>query len=54
MGGKVFALISLDELQIDNSYQRLLQNLVKIIAILPKFTKTLAIHGYLWYDDRNL
>lgn len=32
VGGKVFAMISLDELHIDESYQRSLQNHVKIIA----------------------
>lgn len=32
VGGKVFAVVSLDELYIDESYQRSLQNHVKIIA----------------------
>lgn len=32
VGGKVFAVVSLDELHIDESYQRSLQNHVKIIA----------------------
>ena len=32
VGGKVFAVVALDELHIDESYQRALQNHVKIIA----------------------
>ena len=32
VGGKVFAVVALDELHIDESYQRSLQNHVKIIA----------------------
>ena len=32
VGGKVFAVVALDELHIDESYQRTLQNHVKIIA----------------------
>lgn len=32
VGGKIFAVVSLDELHIDESYQRSLQNHVKIIA----------------------
>ena len=32
VGGKVFAVVALDELHIDESYQRPLQNHVKIIA----------------------
>ena len=32
VGGKVFAVVALDELHIDESYQRSLQNHVKVIA----------------------